>query len=274
MATGNELILRRVVVALDAAADFAPAIELAAAVAAGWRAGLRGLFAEDERLQRLAELPFAQQLDPATALRTPVSAAGLRAEIAAVAERMRQELKSVADRHGLPWSFEMMPESIGRDPLVLESDELLVVGVSTRPVMSQMRLDSPWQATAGRLRRRLLLVGHRATPATTIAVLYDASAAGRRALEAAIRIAGASGCSLSIVAPEPVPAAQRLEAEAEARNAGVAARVVVLRALSPSALKSALPSQADLLIVGGDGIAAAEVIESLLQPPSGAVLIV
>ncbi|MCK6454438.1 MAG: hypothetical protein L6R19_26855 [Alphaproteobacteria bacterium] len=271
MASENELTLRRVVVALDVAADFAPAIELAATVAAGWRAGLRGLFAEDERLHRLAALPFAQQLEPATALRSPISAEGMRAEIDALMRRMRQELESVAERHGLQWSFDAAPGSIDRDELVIESDELLAIGLSTRPIMSQMRLGSPWQRTVGRLRRRVLLVRGRSDANAALAVLYDATPPSRRALDAAIRIAGACRRPLILVTPEQVPDAQRVEAEAAAQAAGVRTRSVVARSASLAALPSALPVRVDLLIVGGDGVSAIDASERM---SSGAVLIV
>ncbi len=271
MASENELTLRRVVVALDVAADFAPAIELAATVAAGWRASLRGLFAEDERLQRLAALPFAQQLDPATAQRTPISAEGMRAEIDALMRRMRQELESVAERHGLPWSFDAAPGSIDRDEFVIESDELLAVGLSSRPIVSQMRLGSPWQRAVGRLQRRVLLVRGRSDANAPLAVLYDATEPGRRALAAAIRIAGACRRPLIIAVPEHVPEAQRIEAEALAQGTGVKTRRVVARSTTPGALARALPVPVDLLIVGGDGLSATEAFE---QTISGAVLIV
>jgi len=273
MASRSELTLRQVVVALDAAADFAPAIELAAIVAAGWRAALRGLFAEDERLQRLAGLPFAQQLDPVTALRSPISAEGMRAEIAALAGRMRRELESAAGRHGLSWSFEIMSTAIGRDALVLERDELLAIGVSTRPIVSQMRLGSPWQHVVDQTRQPLLLVGGRSTANGALAVLHGATEAGRRALEGAIRIAGACKRPLVIMMPEQVPESRRAAAEAEARAAGVPARLVVLRSVSPAALQSAVSAPIDLLVVGGDGVTASQAIESLLLPSSGAVLI-
>jgi hypothetical protein len=274
MANGNELTLRRVVVALDAAADFAPAIELAGLVAAAWGAGLCGLFAEDERLHRLAALPFAQQLDPATALRSPMNPTDLRSELAALAQRMRQALKQVADRHGLACSFESITTPVGPDRAVIDQDELLVVGVAGRPMAHQIRLESAWEGIVGDLRRRLLLVGRQTQPRAPVVVLYGPGGNARSVLQAGIRIAASTAARLVIAVTRETAEADRDAAEAAARRAGVVANVVLLPALSPVALAGAIGAPIDLLVIAGDSIAAREDMAGLLRSTSGAVLIV
>ena len=59
MASESSPRLRRVVVALDATGDFAPAIGFGGIAAAAWGTDLHALFAQDRRLRRAAGLPVA-----------------------------------------------------------------------------------------------------------------------------------------------------------------------------------------------------------------------
>jgi hypothetical protein len=186
---------------------------------------------------------------------------------------MRQSLKQVADRHGLAWSFETITTSIGRN-VVVEQDELLVVGVVGRPIAHQLRLESAWEGIVGDLRRRLLLVGRQTQPRAPVVVLYDASSNARSALQAGIRIASSTAAPMVIAATREVAEGDRAAAEAAVRRAGVVASVVSLPAPSPSALASAVGAPIDLLIMAGDGMTAREEVGDLLRSTSGAVLIV
>ena len=58
----RELVIRRILVALDASRHSLAALEAAAELAARLKAELVGLFVEDIDLLRLAGLPFAREI--------------------------------------------------------------------------------------------------------------------------------------------------------------------------------------------------------------------
>jgi nucleotide-binding universal stress UspA family protein len=274
MASGSELILRRVVVALDAATDCAAAIEMAASVAAGWGAALRAMFVEDEGLRRLAGLPFAQQVDPTTAMRSRLDEVGLRAEFAAQARQLRRELEEIAGRHDLQWSFEVTRAAIGTAALSLTEDDLVVVAVSTRPIASRMRLDSPWRRVASQLRQPMLLVPEQPTASGPVAAFYESTQAGQRALEASIRIARAGKRSLFVVMREEATQTQRVEVEALLRPGDAKVTLLTLPAVSKRDLQDFIvSSRATLLVFGRDGITGAEATESLPLLSTSALLV-
>ncbi|MCC7046188.1 MAG: hypothetical protein IT562_05705 [Alphaproteobacteria bacterium] len=270
----SELSFRRVVVALDPATDCAAAIEMAASVAAGWGAALRATFVEDEELLRLAALPFAQQVDPMTATRSRLDLASLQSGFVAQAQRLRHDLQAIADRHALPWSFKVTRAAIGVGALSLDEDDLVVVAVATRPIASRLHLESPWRRVLGQLRHPLLLVPERPTPAGTVAVFYEETAAGRRALEASRRIARAGKRALVVVVREDTPAARQAEIEARIRAQESMATVRTLSAVSKQHLHDFIAaSRATLLVVGRDGSADLSISDLLPLSPTSAILV-
>ncbi|MCC6468982.1 MAG: hypothetical protein IT563_11740 [Alphaproteobacteria bacterium] len=274
MTGGNDLTFRRVVVALDAATDCAAAIEMAASVAAGWGASLRAMFVEDEELVRLAALPFAQQIDPVTALRSRLDAAALQSGFAAQAQQMRRDLQAIADRHALPWSFQVTRAAIGAGALCLAEDDLVVVAVTTRPIASRVHLESPWRRVLGQVRHSLLLVPERPSAAGPVAVFYEETQAGRRALDASRRIARAGKRALLVVVREDTPPALQAEIEASIRAEGSHVTLRTLSAVSKQDLHEFIAaSHATLLVVGRDGSADMAITDLLPLSPTGAMLV-
>ncbi len=249
----DELNLRRVVVALDAAADLPATIEMAASLASSLGVELRALFVEDESLRRVASMPFAQQVDAMTAARTAFNEADLDAQLKALARQARRELERIAGSHDLSWSLEIARAVIGADALSLAADELLVLAATSRPAARTLRLSSPWRRMLDQLAHPFLLVPER--PATTgpMAVIYDATLAARRALDASLRIARTSKRPLIVVAPENLAGKHCSEAEARARAASPGATLRRLPTLSRQAVVELVASVGiTLLVVGRD----------------------
>ena len=63
----HEIVIQRILVALDASPHSQAALDAAATLAARVSAELQGLFIEDVNLLRLAELPFAREVGSFTA---------------------------------------------------------------------------------------------------------------------------------------------------------------------------------------------------------------
>ncbi len=274
MTTRSELSPRRVVVALDAATDFATTIEMAASVAIAWGASLRALFVEDESLWRLASLPFAQQVNAMTAHRGMVSETELSAQLKLLVRQARTDLARIADAHGLSWTLESFRAVIGANALSLSDDEWLVVSTKSRPSANALRLGSPWRRILGQVSQPFLLVPER--PATTgpVAVLYDATTSGPNALDASLRIARAGKRPLIVLTTEDLTPSQNEAAQSLARAVDDHAVFLQIPARSHRELEKVVASShVTLLVIGRNGIAGNEASASESISLSSALLV-
>lgn len=181
--------IRRIVMALDTASSVLPAIEAAAGLALGLHAELAGLFVEDERLLRFAGLPFAREFGYASARARSLAPASVEQALRVQAEQLRRQLAATAERLSLAWTLEVvrgdMPRSVlahagGSDLLVLGRSEYSWPGARRRPDPAQL-----FPALAAR----------------PVAVVFDGSAAGLRALSIGSTLAGVTGSALTVLIP-------------------------------------------------------------------------
>jgi hypothetical protein len=259
MAISDELILRRVVVALDAAADFPATLEMAASVAACLGVGLHALFVEDESLRRVARLPFAQQVDAMTAARSALNEADLDAELKSLARQVRRELERVAGTHALQWSLEVSRAVIGPEALPLAGDELLVFAATSRPAARTLRLSSPWRRLADRMTQPFLLVPERPTTSGPIAVMYDTTMAGRRALDASLRIARRAGRPLIVAVPEALTPTEYREVQMRSQDATASITLLRVPVISRKTIEALVAaSRVTMVVIGRDGGTAVE----------------
>jgi nucleotide-binding universal stress UspA family protein len=194
--------IHRVVVALDASSPSRAALEAAAALAARHGVELLAVFVEDDELLRYASLPAAREvtmhpwaarrIEPGTMLRS------LRAQAA----RARTDLDAVVRRAKVRASFQVMRGPVAREILAActESDILFVGRAS-----ATRRRGQPLGSTA-----RALVTGCGATvaifparPAHThaVAVLFDGSEGGERALRVAASVADRGADKLVVLLP-------------------------------------------------------------------------
>lgn len=265
--------LRRVVVALDATGDFAPAIGFGGIAAAAWGTDLHALFAQDRRLRRAAGLQVVRQFDPLTATGGAIDADALRAELSALAARMRREVQAVAERHGVSWSFEIEAAAEQRDGIAVETDELLVVGAAARPMTWQFRVESGWRDLVGARRRGLLLV-NRGVGQGEIVVMVGRDGAGRTAMPMSIRIARSAKRPLTLIlGPGSSPEGQAAALK-QAQAAGVRVTTLTLPASVPALLAGMAGRDVGLLVVEGSPTTGLEDLSALLDLPLGGVLVV
>ncbi len=206
--------VRRVVAALDAAATPARVLEAAVGLASALHAELVGLFVEDERLRRLAELPFAQEFSLATGRAQPLDAGEVERALRRQAERMRRMLGDVAQPRGLAWTLEIVRgESLQSALDFAAADDLLVMG-RARYVSTEFE--------------RPAAAGFRGRP---VAVLYDATPQSQRALGFAATLAHSIGCEIVVLIPVAGPEAfraRRLESGRALQTAGISAAAYVM----------------------------------------------
>jgi hypothetical protein len=228
----------RIVLCLECGAAEAPALEAALALAAGMHAELAALFVEDERLLRLAALPFGQEIGRTSALLRTLEPEQLERAFQAEAVRLRRALASAAEPLALKWTLDVargdtMAVSLER----LGPEDLLVLYRSaTAGIEGGARV--PGKAQFRALARR------------PVAVLLADSVGGWRALDAAAAIAQRTAGEIAVLIDAPGEGAFRaLRERARERLAGAPARFLRLADRAPQAIAAVVRSQGAAALV-------------------------
>ena len=218
---------RRIVLAIDTGSLTGPALETAAALAVGLGSALAALFVEDERLLRLAGLPFAQETGSTSAELHALGQDAMEQAFRVQAGQLRRVVEAAAARLALAWTLDVARgELLAASRAHLGPDDLLVLGkgrLAAFPVGERPRDAGPFPALAGR----------------PVAWLFEESPAGERGLEATLALARVTAGELAVLVgaagPEAFRAGQaRAARRLEAR--GAAARYVLLATGDPRAL--------------------------------------
>ena len=224
----------RIVLAIDTGSLTGPALEAAAALAAGLQSELSALFVEDERLLRVAALPMAHEVGLLSAQRQRIELHDMERALRIQAERLRQIVSQTAERLTLTWTLEVvrgeiLATSLGR----MRPEDLLVVGKGRlpRPAFGGAR------ARAG---------AFPALAARPVTVHFNGSDAALRALEAAHAIARFIPTELSVLIAVSTPPdfeERRARAAQWLGERGAAARYVNVSSRDPAARAAAVRSQ-------------------------------
>jgi hypothetical protein len=204
-------------VAVDASPFGLAGLEMAVHLAGAWDAELLGLFVEDDRLMRLAGLPFAREIAFSTAASRPLGPSGMECMLRAKAERVRQTLVESAGRAGMSWSLQ-----VARGDLVP-----LTLAMTARGDVVVLAKDCPAARPAPLPKR----VRSLRMPAG-IVVVWDGTRAAKRALETAVQVAAAYRDEVTAFVAAETRAVKRLARSAQRRldDARLRARVTELAA--------------------------------------------
>lgn len=237
----------RIVVALDTASRIAPVIETGAALAAGLHAMLDALFVEDERLLRLAALPFAHELGFPSARLRPIGAADVERGLRGQIEAVRRQLAATAAALELPWQLNVLRGDVLRTAFgYADVADILVFGRSVAGAMPEAEAEGAAPARFASLRRRPVLA------------LFDGSAAGAKALAAGQALARVAPGALVILIPASgAEAFRRLREQAAAiaaPGAPLPSQYVSIPDLTAGTIaRTARAQRAAVLVWPGDG---------------------
>lgn len=185
----RELVIRRILVAVDTSAHSLAALDAAARLAASMQAELAGLFVEDVNLLRLAALPFAKELRWPSSARRRLDEVRMQRELQLMASQARRALAKAAEEAEAEWTFRVVRGTVSEEVLnaAVEAD-LLSLGRASRPLTRRVRLGSTAQAVAVHASRSVLLARKGADLELPIAVTYDGSEVASRVIDAAVRM--------------------------------------------------------------------------------------
>jgi hypothetical protein len=229
----------RIVLSLECGAAEAPALEAALALAAGLGGELAALFVEDERLLRLAALPFGREIGRTSALLRTLEPEQLEHAFQAEAGRLRRALASAAEPLALKWTLD-----IARGDTVSVSLERL--GPADLLVLSR-------SVTAGFMqsRRAAGKAQVRRSPGTRpVAVLLTGEDDAMRALDAAFAIARHIAGEVAVLVEAPDENDYRVRREqVRERLGGAVARFVRVSPKAPHAVAEVVRSQGAAALV-------------------------
>ena len=174
----------RILVALDTSARGQAALEAAVRLAANTSAELQGLFVEDEDLVRLASLPFAREVDFASAALHELHSLNMERALRAAAEETHQAFTHALQQLNLRWTFRIVRGTIAQASLAAAGDvDLLVIGQQGR---SPRIMAGDFFRKPSRNRQRVVGV-------------FDGSPSACRTLECASRLATLNGKPLAVL---------------------------------------------------------------------------
>jgi nucleotide-binding universal stress UspA family protein len=185
--------IRRILVALDASTNSREALATAVNLASTLKSEIHGIFVEDVNLLRLAELPFAREIQFANHTLRQLEINSLQRQLRARAAILRRELEEVAGEHQIASNFTVSRGQVERELMAAAGDsDVLVVGRLGHSLLNRMRLGSTARAVMARAASAVLLVKADVSAGPIIA-LYDGSVTGLRALRLAAELAEQGG---------------------------------------------------------------------------------
>ena len=192
MSSSENMITKRVLVALDESASGLAALDAAAHLASQIQAELHGLFVEDDNLLRLASLPFAREIDFMSAIPRPLDLPTVERTLRAKADQVRQAIATTAQRTSVRWTFQVTRGRVAQTTLAASSEvDAVIIGRESSPLRTSSDVAGP-------------------SDRDVILVVYDGSSAGQRVLEAA--------ATLAAIHSSPIHVTVKATSEDEANN--------------------------------------------------------
>lgn len=212
--------IRRIVVAIDASSHSLAGLEAAVGLASRLDADLAGLFIEDINLLRLGELPISNQVGRYSAKRQKITGDEIRRQLSTQSRWAFEALEMLSNQSNLRWSFNVAQGAILPElAKAAEEADLIILGKTgwsdTRLIGSTTRAILTEHGNLTLILREGVKLGE------TMMILYDGSAASKKALDVVGQISDAAeGQLVVMLVAEDRPASDRLAEEVGHWNEG------------------------------------------------------
>jgi nucleotide-binding universal stress UspA family protein len=213
----RDLIIRRILVALDASPHSLAALEAAVELAARFRAELLGLFVEDVNLLRLAELPFAREVGLFSATRRRLDTVEIERELRVQARQVQRSFTVTVKRKEVRGSFRVARGVITSELLTAASKaDVLILGKAGWSLARPKRLGSVARAVLSEAPSSTLILQRGTRLGLPALVVYDGSPLAQKALAAAASLVeGEDGRLTVLLLADGLDRARRLQAQAD-----------------------------------------------------------
>jgi nucleotide-binding universal stress UspA family protein len=180
----NDMIIRRILVALDVSPPSLAALEVAADLAGQLQAELMGLFIEDVNLLKLAQLPFVNEIQYPRAAVQKIDLISMETQLRMVADQARALLRESAERRNLVWNFRVVRGVVANEiQTAAREADLLVLGRISRRLVRSDRVGSTAAAVVNKTKQPVLLLHAGLDLSRPILLFYDGSDAAHLALK-------------------------------------------------------------------------------------------
>lgn len=267
---------RRILVCLDLSAGSLAAAELTAELASALGAEVCGLFVEEEQLLVLAAHPLVREVDTWSAADREIDTARLERRMRAQAGRARQLLARLAQRRGVPWTFQTVrgPATAAIRQASNTADIVTLGRVGWSPG-GKGRLGGTARAILIEAERAVLIPGAQAPPGAPIVACFDGTDAGERAFEIAAELAGRTGAKLIVETIGDEAARPNLQARIAEIAAAAGLPAPQVEATDVAHLAESLRSKrARLIVLGRDGALEGAAIANLAVELTSPVLVI
>jgi nucleotide-binding universal stress UspA family protein len=175
---------KRILITLDTSARGQAALQAAVQLASSIRAELQGMFVEDEDLVRLAQLPFACEVEFTSAMTRPILASVMERDLKSAAQRTQQAFARVLEQKNLSWTFHVVRGTMAQATFAAAADaDMLVIGQQGRALQ---------MSSAGMLPARR-------SRTSRVVVVFDGSESSFRAIELAHTLADSNQSLLCVL---------------------------------------------------------------------------
>ncbi|MHB1216857.1 MAG: universal stress protein [Alphaproteobacteria bacterium] len=212
MTGAPDIVIRRIIFALDSATESPDSLEAAAELAERLHAELVGLFVEDANLLRSAALPFVREINLASGQWQAFEPAAIERDMRARAARARRLIEAVARRRHLAFSFLVARGEVGREIAAAAGEtDLIVLEGLTEILRGRVQMGSGARAVARQTARTVMVLRHGVLDARNFLVAYEDTPEADRALVIAARLAAANHATLAaLVIAADSPKAEEL----------------------------------------------------------------
>ena len=182
----------RILVAVDTSLQSYDALETAAEFASHLKAHLMALFIEDVNLIKLAELPFAKELDRSSGVMRPLNSGALTRALQADAQKLQQRLAEESEKRQISVSMKVVRgQYLTAAMQVAEKSDIVFLNDITTLTYGTIKTGAP--------RTRRIPIGHK-----PVWILYDGSEDTQRCLSLALSLAQKDRSELIVVFTDSV----------------------------------------------------------------------
>lgn len=196
MMTGEGLLLRRIIVAMDASNHSFSALEAGVVLAENLDVELLGIYVEDTNLLNLAGLPSARELLLSSATELAIDSRSMERSLRLHASRAEEALREATLHRQVRSQFQVVRGHIADTLVASTLDEDLLILSHGRPHPGNVAI-----RVARRASRSVMLVRHGVPCRSPVMLVYDGSHSALKALQVAARLASGNGLELLILVP-------------------------------------------------------------------------
>ena len=243
----RELVIKRILVALDASPHSLAALQTATRLAELFGAELLGVYVEDINLLRASELPFSRETRFYSGTQRRLDLARIERQLRQQAEMARRALTDSAGRSRVRWSFRISRGTVVSELITAASEmDLLIVGKSGWSPIEKRRLGSTARDLLARAPKSALILEKGSILRHPLAVVCDGSPLGQKALQVAAVLAKQEESHLILLALAGDPReATRIREQCSKwlRGRGVMARYVTFYEWTASRVAETLETE-------------------------------